>query len=53
VQRSFQRLVQPLQLQALLLQGLVIQDKGAVLLAEALASTQRLQVHFERGLLIN
>lgn len=43
-QPSFKRMVQPLQLQALLLQGVVIQDRGAVLLAEALAGTQRLQV---------
>lgn len=48
VQPSFRRLVQPLQLQALLLQGVVIQDKGAVLLAEALAGTQRLQVQSAR-----
>lgn len=43
-QPSFKRMVQPLQLQVLLLQGIVIQDRGAVLLAEALAGTQRLQV---------
>jgi hypothetical protein len=47
VQPSFQRLVQPLQLQALLLQGVVILDKGAALLAEALASTQCLQVQHD------
>lgn len=44
VQPSLKRMVQPLQLQALLLQGVVIQDRGAALLAEALASTQHLQV---------
>lgn len=43
-QPSLKRMVQPLQLQALLLQGVVIQDRGAALLAEALASTQHLQV---------
>lgn len=43
-QPSFRRLTQPLQLRALRLQGVAVGDKGAVLLAEALAGTHHLQV---------
>lgn len=44
---SFKRMVQPLQLQALHLQGVSVGDKGAVLLASGLAGTRHLQVGAE------
>jgi hypothetical protein len=37
-------LVQPLQLQVLLLQGVAVGDRGAALLARGLAGSQHLQV---------